>query len=89
LGARRDSLAHDLTLNVRVLACEGAANGTVKFRAVWDISSTDTPTGVTAKGDYRATDLRWDGKSDTSLVAQLSQAVAGLAGDIAAALAKK
>jgi uncharacterized lipoprotein YmbA len=88
-GARRDSLAHDLVLNVRVLACEGGANGSVIFRAVWDLSSTSGTPGLVARGEYRASGLRWDGKSEASLVGQLSQAVVGLAGEIAAALEKK
>jgi len=88
-GARRDVTSHDYTLNVRVLSCEGLANGTVAFRAVWDITSTGEKSDVKARGDYRAADLRWEGKSEASLAAKLSEAVSGLAGEIAAALAKK
>lgn len=70
-------------LAVRVLACEGAADGTVLFRATWEFTKGGaTPAGV-GTGEYRATDLRWDGKSEASLVARLSEAVAGLAAEIA------
>ncbi len=89
-GIRREQTNYDYTLSVRVLACEGGARGTVDFRAVWDITPTSTNASPkpAAHGDYRPTDLRWDGKSEASLAAQLSQAVSGLAGEIAAALKK-
>jgi uncharacterized lipoprotein YmbA len=88
-GGRRDFSGHDYTLSVRVIACEGAANGTVAFHAVWDLAPPSDKPGVKARGDYRPADLRWDGKSEASLAAKLSEAVAGLAGEIAAAITKK
>jgi uncharacterized protein len=87
-GGRRDFSGHDYTLNVRVLSCEGAANGSVAFRAVWEIASTSEKAGVKARGEYRPADLRWDGKSEASLAAKLSEAVSGLAGEIAGGLKK-
>jgi uncharacterized protein len=87
--ARRERGNHDLNLSMRVLACEGEANGNVVFRAVWELANADSKAATLAAGDYRAAGLRWDGKSEGSLAAQLSEAVAGLAGEIAAALAKK
>ena len=87
-GGRRDFSGHDYTLSVRVIACEGAANGSVVFRAVWDVASTGEKSSVKARGDYRPTDLRWDGKSEASLAAKLSEAVSGLAGEIAGGLKK-
>lgn len=87
-GARRDHVGPDaVTLSVRVLACEGAAHGAVVFRAAWDLTTRDGK--VLATGDYRPTELRWDGKSEAMLAGQLSQAVSGLAAEIAAGLAKK
>ena len=88
-GGRRDSLALDLVLTVRVLACEGGANGSVLFRAVWEVSTTASSPRVVGKGDFRPMNLRWDGKSEAALVGQLSQAVAGLAVEIAGAIEKK
>lgn len=87
-GGRREPGGPEFTLSVRVLACEGASGGGVAFRAAWELTSGGaTPTPV-AGGDFRAADLRWDGKSEASLAAQLSQAVAQLAGEIATALKK-
>lgn len=86
VGTRREVANHDYTLNVRVLACEGLTNGGVAFRAVWDLTATGDKPMLKARGDYRANDLRWDGKSDGSLAARLSEAVAGLAAEIAAGL---
>jgi uncharacterized lipoprotein YmbA len=77
----------DYALNVRVLACEGAANGGVIFRAVWELTKGGAKQPV-ASNDYHPADLRWDGKNEASLAAQLSRAVAGLAEEIAAALKK-
>jgi uncharacterized protein len=88
-ASRREHAKVSYTLSVRVLACEGEANGSVAFRAVWDLASTESKPAAVAHGDFRATDLRWDGKTEASLAAQLSQAVAGLAGDIAAALSNR
>jgi uncharacterized protein len=87
-SARKEQGNGDLNLSVRVLACEGAANGEVVFRAVWEVASTGAGSTMVARGDYRAADLRWDGKSEASLAAQLSQAIAGLADEVAAALQK-
>ncbi|HEY1108299.1 MAG TPA: ABC-type transport auxiliary lipoprotein family protein [Opitutaceae bacterium] len=87
-GARRDHVGPDaLTLSVRVLACEGTTQGAVVFRAAWDLTTSEGK--VIGSGDYRPTDLRWDGKSEAALAGQLSQAVIGLAGEIAAGVAKK
>lgn len=86
-GLRAHTENNDFTLNVRVLACEGAPHGAVNFRAVWDLTKGAGKAPV-ASGDYRPTDLRWDGKSEASLAAQLSRAVAGLAEEIAVALKK-
>ena len=85
-GSRREAAAPDYTLNVRVLACEGEAGGGVAFRAVWELMSADEKPAAAASGDFRASGLRWDGKTEGSLAAQISQAVAALAGDIAAGL---
>jgi uncharacterized lipoprotein YmbA len=87
--ARRSQDKADMELSIRVLACEGGASGEVAFRAVWELGALGTKAATVASGDYRATDLRWDGKNEASLAAQLSQAVARLAGEIAAAMPKR
>jgi uncharacterized lipoprotein YmbA len=79
---------YDATLVVRVLACEGGAGGEVFFRAAWELVTTGAPARVVARGDFQAADLRWDGKTEGELAQQLSRAVAGLGGDIAAGMAK-
>ena len=79
----------DGDLAVRVLACEGGANGGVVFRAVWELTKPGPEPAALARGDFRPVDLRWDGKTEASLAAQLSQAVGGLAGEITAAMAGK
>jgi uncharacterized lipoprotein YmbA len=86
-GLRAVDVDYDYELTVRVLACEGGADGAVYFRAMWDLSTTGTAPKVAAHGDYRASGLRWDGKNETSLAAELSQAVAALSGEIATGLA--
>lgn len=88
-GVRREHASDELNLTVRVRACEGNVNGSVTFRAIWELSSATEKDNVIAGGDYRAGDLRWDGKSEASLAAKLSEAVAGLAAEISAALPKK
>ncbi len=89
-GARRDGASVDATLTLRVLACEGLAGGAVAFRALWEVAPAGPESKVpAARGDFRAAGLQWDGKSEASLAAQLSKAVAALAGEIAAELAKK
>lgn len=87
-GLRSANAAYDQQLTVRVLACEGSADGTVNFRAVWELSGTGDPAAAT-RGDYHPTNFRWDGKSESQLAARLSEAVSGLAAEIAAALPKK
>lgn len=88
----------DYTLTVRVLACEGGADGSVDFRAAWELAPTAGTTAGTASGgrpgevavrDFQPANLRWDGKSEAALAAQLSDAVVGLAREISAAIAEK
>ena len=88
-GLRAFNVDYDYELTVHVLTCEGDIDGTVQFRAVWELSTTGVAPKVAARGDYRPTDLKWDVKNESSLVAQLSTAVAGLSGEIAAGLARK
>ena len=85
----RDSPAFDYHLTVRVLACEGTAAGAVDFRAVWELTKAGDKPVAAAGGEFRAEGLRWDGKSEASLAARLSEAVAELATEIAAAVARK
>lgn len=89
-GRETGRMSHDLT--VRVLACEGEAGGGVNFRAVWELSpgadKTETSNTTTLRGDFRASGLRWDGKNEATLAAQLSAAVSGLAREIAGAWTK-
>ena len=87
-GVRATEGDPDFTLVVRVLACEGGANGAVHFRAVWELSTTGSAPKVVARGDVQPGDLRWDGKSEAALVAQLSKAVGALADDVAGGIAR-
>jgi hypothetical protein len=87
-GGRRDGGTPDYALMVKVLACEGRADGEVFFRAVWELNKTGAKAPPVGNGDYRPGDLRWDGKTEASLVEQLSLAAGGLAGEIAEALKK-
>ena len=87
-GVRGTEGDPDFTLVVRVLACEGGANGAVHFRAVWELATTGSAPKVVARGDVQPGDLRWDGKSEAALVAQLSKAVGALTDDVAGGLAR-
>ncbi len=88
-GVRAANRPYDYELTVRVLACEGTANGEVSFRAVWELAEAGKAGTIAARGDYHPAGLKWDGKTETALVAELSKAVTGLAADIAAGLPKK
>jgi uncharacterized lipoprotein YmbA len=84
---RHEHSERDYNLTIRVIACEGEATGNVVFRAIWELAgAAPGSTLPTLNGDYHPNGFRWDGKSEGSLAAELSKAVAGLAGDIAAAL---
>jgi uncharacterized lipoprotein YmbA len=87
-GLRAVAVEHDYTLIVRVLACEGGTNGAVYFRAVWELSTGGANPKTAANGEVQPTDLRWDGKSESSLAGELSKAIGLLAEDIAAGLAR-
>jgi hypothetical protein len=87
-GGRRDNGQLDYALTVKILACEGRADGEVLFRAVWELNKPGAKAPPIGNGDYRPGDLRWDGKTEASLVEQLSLAAGGLAGEIAGALKK-
>lgn len=87
-GLRATDGDYDYALVVRVLACEGGSNGAVFFRAVWELSTVGIQPKVVARGEVQPGDLRWDGKSEAALAAQLSKAVAVLAEDVAAGLSR-
>lgn len=86
-GLRAFNVDYDYELTVRVLACEGTAGGGVLFRAAWELSTASATPKVAAHGDFRAENLKWDGKSEAALAAQLSKAVSDLSAEIAAGLA--
>ena len=79
----------DFDLLVRISACEGAADGGVRFSASWRIVTTTAAAGTVAEGNYTAAGLRWDGHDHGQLAAKLSEALAGLGHDIAAALPRE
>jgi uncharacterized lipoprotein YmbA len=80
-------LVRDYDVAVRVLACEGDADGRVHFRAAWELWSVGAGADIVERGDYVATGVTWDGRTEASLAAGLSRAVAGLSAEISAALA--
>lgn len=88
-GLRAANVNYDFELIVRVLACEGEAGGAVKFRAVWELAGAVAPNTIVARGDFHGPAANWDGKSEASLAARLSEAVVALAAEIAGALPKK
>jgi uncharacterized lipoprotein YmbA len=74
----------DFDIAVNVTACEGARAGDVRFAARWRIVG---PRGSAplAAGTYAASGLKWDGHDYGQLVTKLSEAIAGLSRDLAAA----
>ncbi|MEO6245480.1 MAG: PqiC family protein [Opitutaceae bacterium] len=86
-GIKAGPADQKIELRVRVLTCEGVADGAVRFHATWELHAIG---GVAARnGDYQPTTLRWDGRNETTLAAALSEAIAGLAAEIAPAMVKK
>jgi uncharacterized lipoprotein YmbA len=79
----------DLEILVRVTACEGTADGEVRFSARWRILAPAAAVGTVAEGSYSASGLRWDGHNHGQLAAKLSDALGALSRDIAAALPKE
>jgi uncharacterized lipoprotein YmbA len=79
----------DFEILVRVTACEGTADGEVRFTAHWRILAPSAAIGTVAEGSYSASGLRWDGHDYGQLAAKLSEAVGVLSRDIAAALPKE
>lgn len=84
LRAAPDRSTHELA--VRVLACEGQADGSVNFRAVWEVTGAAGKPASLARGDFRAGSLKWGGKNEAELAARLSEAVGLLAAEISAGL---
>jgi uncharacterized lipoprotein YmbA len=79
----------DFEIMVNVTACEGTADGEVRFAATWRILAPGGSVGTVAEGNYAASGLRWDGRDHGQLAARLSEALAGLSRDIAASLPKE
>jgi uncharacterized protein len=79
----------DFEVVVNITACEGTADGDVRFAATWRIPTPGGSATAAAEGSYAATGLHWDGHDYGQLAARLSEALAGLSRDIAAALPKE
>jgi uncharacterized lipoprotein YmbA len=79
----------DFEILVQVSACEGTADGDVRFAATWRILAPGGSAGTVAEGNYAASGLRWDGRDHGQLAARLSEALAGLSRDIITALPKE
>lgn len=78
----------DFEVLVHVTACEGRADGEVRFSAGWRVLGLTGTVGTVAEGDFSAAGLRWDGHDYGQLAAKLSEAVGALSRDIGAALPK-
>ena len=89
LQAFRADDQRDFEVVVNINACEGSADGDVRFAATWRIPAPGGSTAAIAEGSYAATGLRWDGHDCGQLAARLSEALASLSRDIAAALPKE
>jgi uncharacterized lipoprotein YmbA len=74
---------------VNVTACEGTADGDVRFAATWRILAPVGFGRTVAEGSYTAPGLRWDRRDHGQLAAKLSEALGGLSRDIAVALPKE
>jgi uncharacterized lipoprotein YmbA len=79
----------DFEILVRVTACEGTADGDVRFSARWRILAPVAVVGTVAEGSYSASGLRWDGHDFGQLATRLSDALGALSREIAAALPKE
>jgi uncharacterized lipoprotein YmbA len=79
----------DFEVVVTITACEGTADGDVRVAATWRIPTPGGSPTVAAEGSYAATGLRWDGHDYGQLTTRLSEALAGLSREIAAALPKE
>ena len=77
----------DCEVAVLVTACEGTADGEVRFTANWRIQRASGSAGPA--GTYTAAGLHWDRHDDGQLAARLSEAVAGLGRQIAEALSRE
>jgi uncharacterized lipoprotein YmbA len=82
-------LVRDYDVAVRVLACEGDRDGRVYFRAAWELWSVGAGADIVERGDYVASGVTWDGRTEASLAAGLSRAVAMLGAEISAAVGRQ
>ena len=76
----------DYDLSIRIAACEGTEDRTVRFTADWVLEPTPNASLPRRAGTFRGKDLAWDGKTPESLVAALSQGVNQLCDALADAL---
>jgi uncharacterized lipoprotein YmbA len=81
--------AMDYDVAVGILACEGVrleqGGGSIRFAATWDMRSVgNNPTVI--HGDFSGKPVAWDGKDYGQLAERLSEAIAGAARALAAAL---
>ncbi len=82
----RGDVARDCDVTVRIIRCEGSADGAVRFAAAYEIVAADGSGKVVAGGAFTAPDAAWDGKDFGALAVALSEGVGGLAERIAGEL---
>jgi hypothetical protein len=80
----------DYDIAVTVLHCEGVRSGFIRnsehFAALVDVTTGGPNPKIVAHLNFAAPDSKWDGHDYAQLAADLSEAVSGLAREIAAAL---
>lgn len=84
-SSRVGRVAGEPDLMVNVQACEGSADGSVRVEAAWELL-TGVDGSVVARGNFKATGLKWDGRNEAGIAAAVSQGIVALAGEITAAL---
>jgi uncharacterized lipoprotein YmbA len=84
-SSRVGRVAGEPDLLVNVQACEGGADGSVRFEAAWELLS-GSDGSVVSRGNFKADGLKWDGRQEASIAAAVSQGVVALAAEITAAV---
>lgn len=83
----QDTSVHDIEINVKILRFEGADDGNVVLRALWEIQDSSTSNNPVT-GDTSVTRSGWNGRNYGRLASLMSDTLSSLTNDISEAINK-
>jgi len=83
----QDNSVHDVEIKVKILRFDGADDGNVILRALWEIQDPSTGNNL-ATGDTSVNRSGWNGRNYGRLASLMSDTLASMSRDLSEAISK-